>query len=132
AAWRCATLLLEKRAVSDADAMVKKALALNPLNWQALYYQYQQASAGGTQVDRVNGLLALMRSNPCVPELVLALARELASAGLVNDSLKWYNFAGSAWQKSRQSPPLPIILEVTSEYFVSDQMQQAQPILDGV
>ena len=38
-AWRCAALLLEKRQTIDADAMVKKALSLNPLNWQALYYQ---------------------------------------------------------------------------------------------
>ncbi|HEV8292364.1 MAG TPA: hypothetical protein VGP94_10590, partial [Tepidisphaeraceae bacterium] len=132
AAWRCAMLLLEKRQTSDADAMVKQALTLNPVNWQALQYQYQQAIANGSQAERFNALLALMRSNPSVPELVLQVARELASAGLVNDSLKWYGYAGSAWQKSRQSPPLPIVLEVTSEYFVSDQMQQAQPILDQI
>ena len=132
AAWRCATLFLEKRQTSDADAMVKQAVALNPLNWQALYYQYEQAAGGGSQVDRVNALLALMRSNPAQPELILSLARELASAGLVNDSLKWYDYAGRAWKQSRQSPSLATILEVCSEYFVSDQMQVAQPILDGV
>jgi hypothetical protein len=32
----------------------------------------------------------------------------------------------------RQSPPLPTILEICSEYFVGDQLQQAQPILDGI
>src|SRR5258706_1067686 len=98
AAWRCAMLLLEKRQTSDADAMVKQALALNPVNWQALYYQYQQVTASGSQVERFNALLALMRSNPCVPDLIVQVARELASAGLVTDSLKWYNYAGSAWQ----------------------------------
>ena len=35
-AWRCALLLLEKRQTSDADAMVKQALTLNPVNWPAL------------------------------------------------------------------------------------------------
>src|SRR4051812_18096165 len=59
AAWRCAMLLLEKRQASDADAMVKEALSLNPLNWQALNYQYQQARASGSEVDRFNALLAL-------------------------------------------------------------------------
>src|SRR5258706_2992700 len=49
-AWRCAVLLNEKRKAADADAMVKQALTLNPLNWQALYYQYQQATANGSQV----------------------------------------------------------------------------------
>jgi hypothetical protein len=132
AAWRCAALFLEKRQTIDADAMVKQALTLNPLNYPALYYQYQQATENGSQLERVNALLALMRSNPTAPDLILQLARELASAGLVNDSLKWYNYADSAWQKSRQSPSLPVILEVCSEYFVSDQMQQAQPILDRV
>jgi tetratricopeptide (TPR) repeat protein len=132
AAWRCATLFLEKAQTSDADAMVKQALVLNPVNWQALYYQYEQAASSGTQVDRVNALLALLRSNPSQPELILSVARELASAGLVSDALKWYNYAGTAWQKARQSPSLATILEVCSEYFVSDQMQQAQPILDGV
>src|SRR5437870_5665787 len=50
AAWRCAMLLLEKRQTSDAADMVKQALTLNPLNWPALYYQYQQASASGSEI----------------------------------------------------------------------------------
>jgi tetratricopeptide (TPR) repeat protein len=132
AAWRCATLLNEKRQTSDVDAMVKQALTLNPLNWQALYYQYQQATANGSQIERFNALLALMRSNPCHPELILEIARELASAGLVTESLKWYNYGGTAWQRGRQVPPIPVIIEVASEFFVADQMQQAQPILDQI
>jgi len=130
AAWRCAMLLLEKRQTSDADAMVKQAVTLNPLNWQALYYQYQQASSTGSQPERFNALLALMRSNPCVPDLVVQVARELASAGLVNDSLKWYHYAGLAWQRGRQVPPLTVLVEVASEFFIGEQGQQAQPILD--
>src|SRR4051794_26810903 len=76
AAWRCAVLLNERRQAANADAMVKQALALDPLNWQALYYQYQEATANGKQIDRFNALLALMRSNPCHPELILEIARE--------------------------------------------------------
>src|SRR2546421_1239900 len=132
AAWRCAMLLLERRQTSDADAMVKQAITLNPLNWQALYYQYQQASAGGSSVERFNALLALMRSNPCVPDLIIEVARELASAGMVSESLKWYTYGGSASQRARQVPPLPIIIEVASEFFIGDQIQQAQPILDQI
>jgi hypothetical protein len=109
--------------------MVKQALSLNPLNWQALYYQYQHA---GSDAERFNAVLALLRSNPCSPDLILEAARDLAANGLVNDSLKWYNYAGSVWQHSRELPPIPIIIEVACEYFVGDQMQQAQPILDGI
>jgi len=50
----------------------------------------------------------------------------------VNDALKWYNYAGTACQRSRQTPPISVILEVASEYFVGDQAQQAQPILDQI
>src|SRR6266850_434994 len=132
AAWRCAMLLLEKRQTTDADKMVKQALTLNPLNWQALYYQYQQATANGSQVERFTALLALLRSNPCAPDLIVEVGRELGSAGLVTDSLKWYNYAGTAWARSQRLPPLAVIMEVCSEYFVSDQMQQAQPILDQI
>jgi tetratricopeptide (TPR) repeat protein len=132
AAWRCAMLSLEKREAAQAAEMVKQSLALNPVNWQALYYQYQQTTAGGSQAERFNALLALMRSNPCVADLVVEVARELASAGLVNDALKWYNYAGIIWQRSRQVPPLAIIVEVASEYFIGDQIQQAQPILDQI
>jgi len=132
AAWRCAMLLLEKRQTTDADAMVKQAISLNPLNWQALYYQYQQVNASGTSVERFNALLALMRSNPCVPDLIVEVARELASAGMVSESLKWYTYGGAAWQRGRQAPPLGIIIEVASEFFIGDQLQQAQPILDQI
>jgi tetratricopeptide (TPR) repeat protein len=131
-AWRCAMLLLEKRQQTDADDMVKKALTLNPLNWQALQYQYQQAAASGSDADRLSALLALLRSNPSTPDLIVEVARILAANGLVTDSIKWYNYAGLVWGRSRQIPPIPIILEVSSEYFVADQMQSAQPVLDQV
>src|SRR5438552_4091368 len=83
-----------------------------------------QATANGSEADRFNALLALLRSNPCQPDLIIELSRQLAANGLVNDAIKWYNFAGLIWQHSHQAPLIPIIIEVASEYFVGDQMQQ--------
>jgi tetratricopeptide (TPR) repeat protein len=131
-AWRCAVLLNEKKQTSEAGEMVSQALTLNPVNWPALYYRFQETTANGSRADRVDALLALMRSNPCKPDLVFQLAQELAAAGMVTDALKWYDYAGRTWAKMHQNPPIPALLEVASEMFLGDQPQQAQPIVESL
>jgi tetratricopeptide (TPR) repeat protein len=112
--------------------MVKKALELNPVNVQALQWQYQQAAATASAGDRFNAMLALLRANPNNPNLILQVSRELASAGLVKESLLWYQHAGVAWGRARQAPPLAVVIEVAAEMFIDGQMQQAMAILDQI
>ncbi len=132
AAWRCAVLLSEKKLMDEAGEMVKKALELNPVNPAALLWQLKQAMANGSAPDRFNAALGLMRANPADPDLIIQIARELAGAGLVKDSITWYHHAGTVWGRARQVAPLEIIIEVASQMFLDDQQQQAAPLLDQI
>jgi len=97
--------------------MVKQAITLNPLNWQALYYQYQQASAGGSSVERFNALLALMRSNPCVPDLIIEVARELVHV-LYND-LTLVVGGLELLARAKRETGMPIVSEVLDPHDVA-------------
>src|SRR5437763_1306229 len=81
--WGRGADLLSER-MQDAQAMqwVDQAIRLNPLNLPALRVKFQALRATGTPAERFAGMLAMLRANPAQPALVLAVAEELADAGL--------------------------------------------------
>ncbi len=104
AAVRCAELLAEHMQDADSMKMIDQALRLNPLNLRALRIKFQ-TEQNGTPIEKLSGMLNMLKSNPNQPALVLAVAQDLADAGLVQQSLQWYTLALNLYPRTAPAHP---------------------------
>lgn len=89
-ALRCAALLTEKGDTTGSLQLVEQALSLNPLNLPALIAKFDATVKTASVSQRVALRLAMLRANPDQADQVLALAADLAEAGLVEQAIDWY------------------------------------------
>lgn len=132
-AFQAAQLYSEKKQPDKSDQMLDEALKLDPINLKALRAKYSGLAPETSSADRMKLLLDMLRSNPAQPILIGNVAQELAAAGLVNDSVKWYNFAGTAVSKGANisaDDMRPLMLNTASEMFIASQFGSAQNLLD--
>jgi tetratricopeptide (TPR) repeat protein len=126
----CLPLLLD-RSNDEAIAMVADGIKLYPLP-ALVQWQYQLVARHGTPVERVAGLLELLKSNPIQPLVVDAIARELAGQGMASEAAEWFNIEFNL--KGRmgiQSDP-QFALDVASELYQAGQTQAAQEWISKV
>lgn len=132
AALRCWELLMHKGDSGEAGRMLDQAITLNPLNVAALAARYQTAAPTASPVQRVAMLLDIIRANPANHEILAALARELAFAGLVNDAIEWYGHAALTAQRAGVAMPRPMLLDYAAELILAERHDQAAALLDGM
>lgn len=97
-------LHLDRADIAAAEAMLDRALQLNPLNPQATGMQLERASVG-EPAARVAALVDALRCNPAQPAVMALLAEELSAAGLGEQALFWYGAANGTAQASYQQLP---------------------------
>jgi tetratricopeptide (TPR) repeat protein len=123
----CVAVLLE-RSNSDAIAMVAEGLKLYPLP-ELLKYQFMLVSKNAGPVERVRGLIALLKSNPMQLQVIDALAQELANDGLPEESAEWMNLEAQIGGRMgiRQEPQF--FVNLAAEMYLAGQSQAAQRML---
>ncbi|HEX8912929.1 MAG TPA: hypothetical protein VF796_11255, partial [Humisphaera sp.] len=127
ATW-AAGLLLE-RSQSDAAAMVATAIGLDPLNVYAQRMHWALVARDGTPEQRLRSQLAQLRCDPSQIQVLTAVGRELAAAGLVRDGAKWYGW-GLAVALRTETPVDPsFLVEYASLLFLDGQPQAADEVL---
>jgi hypothetical protein len=89
-AWVCSRLLTDKFDTKGAEAMLAKALALNPLSPEALQSEYESAEASGSPQKQAAALVGLLKSNPAQPAVMGTLADDLASVDEPDLAVTWY------------------------------------------
>jgi tetratricopeptide (TPR) repeat protein len=132
-AFQAAQLYSERKQPDKSDQMLDEALKLDPINLKALRVKYAGLPPEASSADRVKLLLDMLRSNPAQPVLSSKVAQELATAGMVNESVKWYTYAATAISKGAGVQPedmRPLMLNTASEMFIASQFGPAQNILD--
>ncbi len=120
----CVPLLLD-RSNDDALAMIAQGLKLYPLP-ALLQWQYQLVTRQGTPLERIRGLLGLLRSNPIQPLVADAIARELAAAGMPEDSAEWFSTEFGITQRMGLVNDQQFYVNLVSELFQAGQFQAAQ------
>lgn len=123
-----ASLLLE-RAKPQALQMIDRALELNPLSPPALRMKYGLLVKDAKPPERVEMLLAMLRSNPTQAWAMTELADLLAGLGMSEASLEWYNQAMSLYPRSRQEHPPGFIADYATQLFRAGQDDAAANLL---
>jgi tetratricopeptide (TPR) repeat protein len=130
AAARAAALLLEKGDRDAAVEMIDLALNLNPVNPPALTLRYRTLPAEATIGDRLATILQLLEASPVQPESIRTVAEILADAGLLKESVAWYDFAMRTVARSGQALPPDLALDFATQLLLNGQVQPAQQWLD--
>ena len=116
----CASLMMDRGQTEAAHNVLSEALRLNPYNAAALKMRYETLPPAATNFERCEALMEILRANPAQPEIAAALADRLASAGIVDDSLPWFNLAASLYAKQGRSN-LDLALNLACELFIAKQ-----------
>jgi tetratricopeptide (TPR) repeat protein len=130
AAVRLANLLLERSQRDQAIPMLEQGLRLNPLNIEGLSLRYRLLQEKGTQLEKTGALLALLRANPLQPDIMWALARSVAQAGLVKDSVRWFDATLAVTQRTGRPLSAGLLSDYASALYVSGDAATAQGLLD--
>jgi tetratricopeptide (TPR) repeat protein len=104
AALRASQVAHERGEADLQDSFLGQALRLNPVNLDALRARLEALGDNGTAVERIGVLLSMLKSNPVQAPVTYRIAREIADAGLPEESLAYY--APSAELASRTGAPL--------------------------
>lgn len=128
-AMRLARLMMEQSQLDPATKAVDQALELDPLNFQALQWRYQQ-NLDAQPLARVSILLELLKSNPAHPELMSALAGELAQVGLVRESVSWYAQAFSLSGRMGIAISSQTAADYASELLLADRVGEAGRLIE--
>ena len=131
AAVRAAEFLAESMQDEQALQMVDQALRKNPKNLRALRIKYEIVKHG-TPSERLAGMLKMLESNPAQPALALAVAQDLADAGLVQPALQWYNIAVGMYYRLGQLPTVDVIADYAAEIFISGDARNAEQFAQRV
>lgn len=129
AAIRAAQVHAERLENEPAHALIDKAIQLDPLNLEARRIQFTTRPPEKPE-DRVATLLAMLRSNPSQPNIGIAIARELADAGLVQRSLEWFGVALDLHRKMGLAPPQDVGLDYAAELLLAGDARGAGTVAD--
>jgi tetratricopeptide (TPR) repeat protein len=122
-AYRAAQVARERGQAEDEDILIGQCLKLNPLNMDGLRARLERQEDKGTAAERVATLLAMVRSNPVQPAVTYRLAREVADAGLVEESLRFYTLTINVASGLGQSMGPDFAIAYASELYLMDQPQ---------
>lgn len=131
-ASQCAQLMFDRSQDEDGVAMLKRALEFNPVNPEAVRMNYEIALARGTAADRVIALGMLLRSNPAQPAVMVRMADELADAGLLSDSITWYQLSFATGARLGVGVDGDAYLDCMAALILSDQTKQADATLQTI
>lgn len=132
AAVLAARTLLERGERRAAVAMAGEAARLNPVNVEAQQLRFDLIASTGTPVDRLNGLLAIVRAAPLRTPAVAAVAEELSLAGLGEAAATWYDAALTQFLRSGTPPPPTFVVDFAARLLANGQPREAAALASQV
>jgi tetratricopeptide (TPR) repeat protein len=129
-AMLCRALYLQKGLEGEAREMLDTAVKLNPLNLNALATQYQTTAPTATPAGRIHMLLGMLRANPAQTQVLINLATELASAGMVKESIDWYQQAARVAARWGTALPPTEQLDFAAELLIAGQAEASAQVLE--
>lgn len=122
--------LLAQRSPEEAAAMAKRAVELYPLAEATREYYERVARHQGLK-EQVAGLVAVLSANPNQPTYAAELARLLASEGMADDSLQFYDMALLDIRPMPNRPPWfhDLLVDFAAELMIADKNQAADALL---
>ena len=126
-AFRASQIAHERGQDNLEDAMIGEALKLNPVNMNALWERLEQLTINGTPLERINVMQSMLKSNPAQPMILYRLARDIADAGLVEESLRHYTMAANLAGPMGVSMGREFALGYASELYMMGQAQLLVP-----
>ncbi len=121
-----ALLHSERKEQTQAKRMVDRAVQINPLNLAALKMQYDLLPGNAPVADRIRLLLAMLRSSPIQPDIMVGVASQLAQQGMVAESMFWYEQTSQRYQLG------PVdVLDYIAQLLIADRPEQAQKVSDA-
>lgn len=122
--------LLAQRSPQEAAEMAKRAVQLYPLP-EATRGYYERVAKTQSLKEQVAALVATLSANPNQPAYAAELARLLASAGLADASLDWYDLALRGILPMPTRPPWfhDLLVDFASQLMISDRNQVADTLL---
>jgi hypothetical protein len=126
AAILMAQLCNERSEGESARQYIDQALKLFPLSPEALRMQYSMLDPKAPPAERTAVLMKMLRSNPSQPGAMTDLASILASVGLVDPALQWYQQSFSLSQRMGVPPNLNVLTTFAAELVIADQLTVAQ------
>jgi tetratricopeptide (TPR) repeat protein len=128
AAVRCAEFMAEHMQDTESMQMLDQALRLNPLNLRALRIKFQ-TQQNGTPMEKLSCMLDMLKSNPNQPALVLAVAQDLADAGMIQQALQWYTLALNLYPRTElRTPGRQAVADYAAEVFIGGDAKSADMI----
>jgi tetratricopeptide (TPR) repeat protein len=127
AAYRAGSLARERGQSDLEDSLLGQALKFNPLNLDVLRARLDHLSVDGTPAERVTVLQSMLKSNPVQPLVLYRLARELADAGLPEESLRHYTLSANLAGATGISMGREFALGYATELYMMGQAQLLVP-----
>lgn len=128
-AVECAELLAQQSPQEAAD-MAKRAVQLYPLP-EATRQYYERVAKTQSLKEQVAALVAMLSANPNQPGYSAELARLLASAGLADASLEWYDLSLRAILPLPTRPPWfhDLLVDFAAQLMLTERTQVADALL---
>lgn len=129
-AVQCA-LLLSQKSPEQAAEMARRAVDLYPLPDATKLY-YELAGRQQPPKERLAALLAVLQANPEQPGYLSEVANLLATNGLAEPSLQWYDLAIAVTMRSGTSRPPEFhsrLIDYASELIIAGRGQAADTLL---
>jgi tetratricopeptide (TPR) repeat protein len=132
AAVLLARLYSERGQQPEMLAALDRALRLNPLNLAALEMRYEAVTDGRPPAERAAAQLAMLRANPMHLTAVMLLAETCAEVGLLDASLRWYNYGYETAPKLRQPYTARFATGYATTLFVAGQPASAAQFAEAL
>lgn len=130
AALLAAILQSERLEDEQADAMLSRAVELDPYNPQIMTLNLQRTlSRDSTRAQRVGAMALLLRANPAQPALLAQLAAELGSAGLVDEASRMFRAAELGYAAFRSPPPISLLTTRAATLLVTNRAGEASRVV---
>lgn len=126
-----ARVLLERGERSAATKLANEATRLNALNAEAQRLNFELSVVNGTPLDRLAGLLAIVRASPLDYRAVSAVAEELSKHG-IDQSWQWYEGALELAKRNGQAPDRGLLLDYTARLMSAGYTQPARQLVEAI
>lgn len=131
AALLAARVLLERGERSAAAKLANEATRLNGLNAEAQRLNFELSLVHGTPLDRLSGLLAIVRASPLDYRAITAVAEALSQNG-IDESWQWYEAALELSRRNGEAPDRGVLLDYASRLMSAGYIEPARQLVEAI
>lgn len=105
--------------------MLELALKLNPLNFEAMKNKYVDLPKDASAAQHLELELGMLMINPTQVHVLIEVGRRVARAGLLEESIRWYEQAIVAARRSASPRMVEIAMELAAQHILAGRSDVA-------